>query len=82
MAEPLVEYPCWWTYAVIGADEEDLRQAIGDVAKGLRHRVDFSKQSAQKRYVSLHVEIWVRSKEERNRLFRAFQSHSGVRLVI
>ena len=77
-----IDYPCWWTYAILGSDEEDLRLAAGDIARGLRHRVSFSKLSGQKRYASLHVDIWVESEADRNRLFQAFQSDSRVRLVI
>ena len=82
MPKPEIEYPCWWTYAIIGTDEEDLRLAAGEVAKGLRHKESFSKLSGQKRYASLHVEVWVGSEDERNRIFQAFQSDARVRLVI
>jgi putative lipoic acid-binding regulatory protein len=82
MEKPHIEYPCWWTYAIMGKDEEDLRLAVGEVTKGVPHRVAFSKMSAQKRYVSLHVEIHVASEEERDRLFQAFKSHPRVRAVL
>lgn len=82
MEKAHVEYPCWWTYAIIGSDEEDLRMAAGDVAKGMKHKVEFSKLSEKKRYASLHVEIWVGSEDERNRLFQAFQSDARVKIVI
>jgi putative lipoic acid-binding regulatory protein len=80
--EPRIEYPCWWTYAIIGPDEENLRLAAGEISRGLKHRVNFSKESAKKRYVSLQVEIWVASEEERNRLFMAFKDHPHVRVVL
>lgn len=82
MDKPEILYPCWWTYAIIGSDEEDLRLAAGEIVRGTRHRVDFSKTSARKRFVSLHVDIWVESAEERNRFFQAFQSHPAVRMVL
>ena len=82
MTQARVKYPCWWTYAVIGPDEEDLRLSAGEIAKGRRHHVSFSKLSGQKRYASLHVEIWVESEDERDRLFQSFQADPRVRLVI
>ncbi len=80
--KPHIEYPCWWTYAIVGADEEDLRLAAGEVAKSRPHRVSFSKLSARKRYASLHVEIQVASEEERNQFFATFKAHPSVKFVL
>jgi len=80
--KPHIDYPCWWTYAIMGADEEDLRLAAGEVAKSRPHRVAFSKLSAHKRYASLHVEIHVASEEERNLFFQAFKDHPRVKFVL
>ena len=63
MKKPHVKYPCVWTYAIVGKDEEDLRLAAGEIAKGVTHHVAFSKLSAEKRYASIHVEIEVASEE-------------------
>jgi len=80
--KPHIEYPCWWTYAIVGPDEEDLRLAAGQIAKVAPHRVIFSKLSAHKRYASLHVEIQVVSEEERLRMFDAFRSDPRVKFVL
>ena len=82
MKEAKVEYPCWWTYALIGPDEEGLRLAIGAVTKGVQHKVNFSKESVHKKYVSLHVEVWVESEEQRNRFFQTFKADNRVRMVL
>jgi len=82
MKDAKVEYPCWWTYALIGPDEEGLRLAIGAVTKGHRHNVKFSKESEHKKYVSLHVEVWVESEEQRNDFFESFKADPRVRMVL
>jgi putative lipoic acid-binding regulatory protein len=82
MEKPQVEYPCWWTYAIVGTDEEDLRLVAGEVAKGTEHRVKFSKLSAEKHYTSLHVEILVSNQEARDQFFDAFKSHPRVKFVL
>ncbi len=82
MKTPQIDYPGWWTYALVGTDEEDLRRVIGEIAKGANHRVKFSKWSAAKRYASLHVEIQVASQEERDRFFESFKTHPRVKYVI
>ena len=80
--KPHIEYPCWWTYAIIGADEEDLRLAAAEVSGQTPHRTAFSKLSAEKKFASLHVEIHVSSDEERLRFFNAFKAHRHVRFVL
>ena len=82
MKKPEIHYPCWWTYAIIGADEEDLRMAIGEVTAGTQHRVKFSRQSAEKHYVSLHIEVYVESEEQRNAVFDAFSHHEKIKFVL
>ncbi len=79
MEKPAIVYPCWWTYALIGPDEEGIRLAIGAITQGTQHKVQFSKQSKEKNYVSLHVEVWVISEEQRNELFQAFKADSASR---
>lgn len=82
MDKPQIEYPCWWTYALIGPDEEGLRLAIGTITRGTKHKVAFSKTSEHKKYVSLHVEVWVNSEEERNTIFQEFKVHPQVKMVL
>ena len=82
MDQARIRYPCWWTYALIGPDEESIRLAIGAVTRGTEHRVQFSKESSHRKYVSLHVEVWVSSEEHRNTLFRAFKSDPAVKMVL
>lgn len=79
---PHIDYPCWWTYAVIGGDEEDLRMAVATVVRGRQHKVHFSKLSAHGKYSSLHVELWVENEEERNAAFEEFRTNPNVRMVL
>ncbi|HVO32874.1 MAG TPA: DUF493 domain-containing protein [Elusimicrobiota bacterium] len=79
---PSIQYPCSWTYAVIGEAERDVRAAVEAVMGQRDHRVAFSKQSAQGKYTSLHVELTVTSEQDRNDLFVALQKQPGVRTVI
>jgi uncharacterized protein len=79
---PLIEYPCSWTYAVIGIDEEELRLVIGSTLRGRRHKVTFSRLSRGKKYTAMHIELRVESEEDRDALFQAFQSHPKVKYVL
>jgi putative lipoic acid-binding regulatory protein len=82
MKEAKVEYPCWWTYAIIGPDEEELRLAAGAVTRGRDHKIKFSKESSQKHYVSLHIDVWVLTEAERNEIFQTFKNDPRIRMVL
>jgi len=82
MKTPQIEYPCWWTYTLIGPDEEALRLAIGELTRGERSKIEFSKISAHRKYVSLHVHVWVESSEKRDALFQAFKNHPSVKMLL
>ena len=82
MKQPRIEYPCWWTYVIIGPDEEQLRMAAGSITRGREHRVQFSKESANKRYVSLQVEVYVPTQDVRDQVFQAFKAHPHIRMVL
>ena len=79
---PKIEYPADWTYQVIGAHEERLRQAVREVAGGRPHVLELSKTSRTGKYVSLKVEVRVRDERERLDVFEALAAHSEVRIVL
>jgi len=80
--QPHIEYPCLWTYAIIGNDEEELLLVIGETLQGRPHQVSFSRMSSGKKYTAMHLEIQVASQKDRDDLFVAFRAHPKVRYVL
>ena len=80
--KPEVSYPCQWTYAIIGQDEEDLLLCIGEILRGRKHTATFARQSPQKKYTALHIDILVESQRDRDELFTAFRDHPKVKFVL
>lgn len=87
--KPDITYPCPWGFKVIGLREEALREAVGTCLAGCLgtgearpHTLDFSRTSAQGKYVSLVLGLEVRSEQERDALFGALAAHPDIRLVI
>lgn len=80
--QPRVHYPCPWTYAIIGMDEEDVRLAVGRIVGGRPHQLKFSKRSAGGKYYSLHLELEVTSEEDRNQIFVALQNDPKIKTVL
>ncbi len=75
-----LNYPCRWTYKVIGSIKEDLRQAVKDVVGDLDHT--FSNNSKTGRYLSLKLELTVRDEAQRVGIYRALSRHRAIKIVL
>lgn len=81
-SEPEIDYPCRWTYKVVGADEDALRAVIAGIVREREHTVERSRQSRTGRYVSLAVEVLVTGHDERRGIASRFAAHPAVRFVL
>mgnify|MGYP001248760239 CR=1 FL=1 len=77
-----LEYPCPWTYKLIGADEARLREIIDAVASGRAYTVKISNRSSGGRYCCLDMEMVVMDEGERTATYAALSSSDGVRMVL
>ena len=75
-------YPCQWLYKVIGADREQLQQAITHIIQDSSCSITPSKSSKTGKYHSLNLEITVRNQEERDLIYRALKEHPHVKIVL
>lgn len=80
--EPVLEYPCSWTYKVIGGEGEGLRVAIAEVMGERYCLVTPSRTSRSGKYQSLDIEVVVRDEAERNALYVALKGHRAVVMVL
>ena len=79
---PEIDYPCAWSFRVIGEDEKKLRIAIADSVSWKDHTVEAGATSSKGRYVSLHVELEVEDEAERLRVYSELGAHPDVRMVL
>ena len=79
---PHIDYPCRWTYKVIGRNREALREAITEVIGTGDHAVSFSRSSARGTYHCLNVTLTVRCEADRLDLYRRLCSHPSIRIVM
>lgn len=77
-----LNYPCAWSYKVIGPDEDKLRQAVAQVIQDAPHRIQFSKRSSGGKYISLGLEVTVHSEEHRLLIFNALKAAKAVKYVL
>mgnify|MGYP001814364801 CR=1 FL=1 len=77
-----LDYPCSWSYTLIGGQEEKLRQAIDAVAGGVEHSVKPGNKSKTGKYCSLTLELEVKSEAMRIAIFYALEEQADVRSVL
>jgi putative lipoic acid-binding regulatory protein len=82
MNEPTIEYPCEWSFRIIGTDEQALRQAASESLGTLANRVTLSNQSRGKKYLSMNIALDVETQAMRDQIFAALERHPAVRFML
>jgi putative lipoic acid-binding regulatory protein len=77
-----LDYPCAWTYTVIGEDEAVLREVVVGVVGSLEHTLSFSHASKSGKYRSFELVVTVPSDVERLTIFRLLHEHPDIRYVL
>ena len=80
--EPKIDYPCKWSYKLVGPDEQALRLAIAELVAEREHEISLSRQSRTGKYVSIKVEVLVGDHDERRGLANEFNAHPAVKFVL
>jgi uncharacterized protein len=82
MEQPLLTYPCTWSYRVIGEDKEQMIQEIPQIMGTIRHTISVANLSRQGKYVSINIEATVHNEEERRSVVPLLRNIPKVKMVI
>ncbi len=77
-----LEYPCSWTYKLIGHEKEAIQQAIHDVIIERAHNLTHSNNSKTGKYVSMNLELIIQNEDERNFIYEALKKHQNIKMVL
>jgi putative lipoic acid-binding regulatory protein len=80
--KPQIEYPTGWGFKIIGRSKEDLYNCIKEVLGHKEHLCSYGNVSREGKFHSYNASCVVESKEERDEIFKAFQDHPSVKIVI
>lgn len=80
--QPEIEYPCIWTYTVIGEDCSLLKDCIISACAPLAVEITHSRASSKGKYHSLHAEIEVPSEEIRLRIYQKLKASLAVKIIL
>lgn len=82
---PDIEYPTQWGFKLIGRDKEALEKCIKDIMKETGdkiHTCTLGNKSKTGKFHSYNASCTVDTEEERNKIFKYFEEHDDVEMVI
>lgn len=77
-----LDYPCDWTYKVIGTSDKEVRDAISEIMFEREHHLDISNRSSKGKFVSFNLKTLVHTEDDRLNLFKLLTEHSNVLRVL
>ncbi len=80
--KPQIEYPTTWGYKIIGRDKDKLKACIKEVMGDKEHLCSLGNTSRTGKFTTYNASCTVENEEERDRLFKCFQDHNDVEMVI
>ena len=80
--KPEIVYPTEWGFKIIGRDKDALRQVIQETMGDKEHDCTYGNTSKNGKFHSYNAKCIVDTQEERDRIFKAFQDHDEVEMVI
>ncbi len=80
--KPQIEYPTTWGYKIIGRDKDKLKACIKEVMGDKEHLCSLGNTSKTGKFTTYNASCTVENEEERDRLFKCFQDHNDVEMVI
>ena len=82
---PDIEYPTQWGFKIIGGDKTALETCIKEIMKiegDKAHTCSLGNASKTGKFHSYNASCTVATEEERNRIFKYFEDHDDVDMVI
>jgi len=77
-----LEYPCAWSYKIIGTDQNDMQAAVEEIVQDRTCKISVSRQSEKAKYISLNIELTVESESHRTVLYEALRAHKAIKIVL
>jgi len=77
-----LEYPCSWCYKLIGQEKEAIEHAIHEVIQEREHKLSPSKESKNRKYVSLNLDLLVHNEDDRTFIYEALKAHQNIKMVL
>ena len=80
--KPKIEYPINWGFKIIGRDKDKLLACIKEVMKEKEHLCSLGNTSSTGKFTTYNASCTVVNEEERNKIFKYFEEHNDINMVI
>ncbi len=80
--KPEINYPTEWGFKLIGRDKDALLACIKESMGDKKHQCSLGNRSKTGKFHSYNAKCSVDSEEERNKIFKYFEEHKAVEMVI
>ena len=80
--KPDISYPLQWGFKIIGRDKDKLLACIKEIMQDKKHHCNMGNISRTGKFHSYNTSCSVESEEERNKIFKYFEEHPDVKMVI
>ena len=78
---PQIDYPCEWSYRIIGDDIKKMVGAVEDAVKGLEYDLQASNISNKGNYFSISLKVFVDNEVVRDLVYEKLKNHKNVKMV-
>ncbi|NPA61465.1 MAG: DUF493 domain-containing protein [Epsilonproteobacteria bacterium] len=80
--KPKIEYPCSWGFKLIGRDRDVIKGVIREIISDREYKNRDGHSSKSGKFVTVNTSCIVKSKEDRDRIFKSFQDSEYIDIVI
>jgi len=75
------DYPCEWSYKVIGSGKESVHNAVACIIEDREYHINDSNTSKTGKYRSFDVKVVVSDETYRNNIYQALKGHDDIKFV-
>jgi len=79
---PDIDYPTKWGFKLIGRDKNNLLKCIKEAMGEKEHQCSLGNKSKTGKFHSYNASCIVETEEERNKIFKYFEDHKDVDMVM
>ncbi|MBZ0182603.1 MAG: DUF493 domain-containing protein [Melioribacteraceae bacterium] len=80
--KPNIEYPCKWTFKVIGNDLEKMIAAMEEVSTGFEYEITSSNISKKGNYFSMNLIVLLNSDTERISIYNLLSERPCIKYIL
>ena len=78
----VLNYPCKWTYKVIGKNDQDIKKAVKEILDQREYTLKPSNSSKQGKFKSFTLDLLVHNDDDRKTLYDILCKHDKINMVL